>query len=280
MDEKKYIHKRYVASKNDDGKVVAYCDYSHMPNMFHPKKFWVMICVHPKWQNKGIGSSLYNLIMEELHKLGAVCIRTSAKEDMIETVSFLMKRGFKEKMRSWEYRLNVDDFDFSRFANYLERVKDQGIGISTLAEEEIHDSRCYNKLYELVKSLMADVPMPDNYTPLSFDEFVNYSIRHPDVVKEAYFIAKDGNSYVGMSSVYENKKSPLELHHGLTGVLKDYRGRGIAMALKLSVIDFAKHNGYKVIKTWNDSTNVAILALNSKLGFIHHAGWITFEKIL
>jgi len=65
-----------------------------------------------------------------------------------------------------------------------------------------------------------------------------------------------------------------------TGVTREYRGRGIATALKLKVIEFGKKNGYRTIKTWNDSSNAPMLAVNTKLGFKRQVGWIMVEKIL
>jgi len=52
------------------------------------------------------------------------------------------------------------------------------------------------------------------------------------------------------------------------------------MALKLRVIDFARRNQYDKIKTWNDTDNAPMLAVNTKLGFKREAGWITMEKNL
>ncbi len=66
----------------------------------------------------------------------------------------------------------------------------------------------------------------------------------------------------------------------ITEVLREYRGRGIAVALKLRVIDFAARNGYDVVKTRNGSANKAMLGINHNLGFRRHVGWITFEKPL
>ena len=62
--------------------------------------------------------------------------------------------------------------------------------------------------------------------------------------------------------------------------LREYRGRGIAVSLKLSVLDFAKREGYERVKTWNDSTNAAMLGINMMLGFKRQVGWIIFEKKL
>jgi len=76
------------------------------------------------------------------------------------------------------------------------------------------------------------------------------------------------------------KKEPRSLYQGLTGVLREYRGKGIAVALKLRVLDFARKNGFDSIRTFNASTNEGMLSINAKLGFKRDLAWITFEKNL
>src|SRR6266568_9684841 len=90
---------------------------------------------------------------------------------------------------------------------------------------------------------------------------------------QGYMIAKAGDKYVGMSTVWKAQKDPRGLYQGLTGVIREYRGRGIAVALKLKVIEFARNNKYEKVKTWNDSTNAPMLGINIKLGFKREVGW-------
>jgi len=85
---------------------------------------------------------------------------------------------------------------------------------------------------------------------------------------------------VGMSDVHRIDSEHGVLNQDDTGVIREYRGRGIATSLKLKVIDFGKKNGYGTIKTWNDSGNASMLAINNKLGFKRKVGWILMEKIL
>ncbi len=105
-------------------------------------------------------------------------------------------------------------------------------------------------------------------------------LKNPDLLPEGYMIAKDRDRYVGVSVVWRSESDPRGLYQGNTGVIREYRGRGIAMALKLRVLDYAKNKGYERVKTWNDSTNAAMLGINMKLGFKRQVGWITFEKNL
>jgi GNAT superfamily N-acetyltransferase len=127
---------------------------------------------------------------------------------------------------------------------------------------------------------MADVPSSAPPTPVPLEHFQRFLIQSPDLLPEAFFIAKDGDLYVGESFVFRVPAEPGHLSQGLTGVRREYRGKGIAMALKLHVIKYAKEHGYTLIKTWNDTENLSILALNEKLGFVRQPAWIEYEKVL
>jgi RimJ/RimL family protein N-acetyltransferase len=70
------------------------------------------------------------------------------------------------------------------------------------------------------------------------------------------------------------------LYQGITGPRREYRGRGLARALKLRTIEYARAQGKREIRTWNDTLNAPMLAINVKLGFVRQPAWITFEKIL
>lgn len=275
FDRTKYLFTRYVAAMNN--RVVGYAEYHHMPNMFHPQKFWIWGGVHPDFQRRGIGTALYEHILSDLTALRAVRALTSAREDYTRSVQFLTRNGFVETMRTWESRLPVQTFDFKKFAHYLERLSAHGLTITTLADEK-RDPECLKKLHELYVVIMEDVPHPDQYTPVDFEHFLRYSIEHPDAIAEGYFIAKDGDRYIGLSNLRRSKEEPKDLYQGLTGVRREYRGQGVAMALKLKTIEYAQRHGYTVIKTWNESTNVGMLAINDKLGFVRQPAWVTFAK--
>ena len=52
------------------------------------------------------------------------------------------------------------------------------------------------------------------------------------------------------------------------------------MALKLKAVEYARSHGLKQIRTWNDSLNRPMLAINEALGFAREPAWITFGKDL
>jgi len=49
--------------------------------------------------------------------------------------------------------------------------------------------------------------------------------------------------------------------------VREYRGRGLAQALKLQTVLLGKRAGLRYIRTNNDSKNTPMLAVNRKLGY-------------
>ena len=278
VDRSRYHLQRYAFLENE--AVVGFGDVSHVTDMFHPQKFWINIFVDPPVQGRGIGSAIYDRLNGKLRKLNAIVAWAGSTEKLPRLTEFYQRRGFEEKMRAWESRLDVLTIDLEKFRAYSEKVLRQGITITNLAEERKNGPDSLKSLHELVQLISADMPSPAPFTPISYEQWEAFELKNPSLLPEAYMIAKDGPKLVGLSTVWRLDKEPRGLVQGNTGVRREYRGRGIAVALKLKVIDFARRNGYKKLKTWNASNNAPMLAVNTKLGFKREVGWITLEKSL
>jgi RimJ/RimL family protein N-acetyltransferase len=159
-----------------------------------------------------------------------------------------------------------------------ERVRAQGIAIRTLRELEAEpDYR--RRIYELDMELEADVPQPEAFTRPSFEEYSAHFFENPNLLPEGVFVAVDAGEFVGTTSLWAMQASS-DLNIGLTAVKRHYRRRGIALALKLRGIAYARDRGCPVVRTWNESNNRPILAINERLGFQKLPAWITFVKHL
>ena len=278
VDKSKYYLQRYVFLEKDS--IVGFGDLAHVTDMFHPHKYWMTIVVDPASQGRGVASKIYESLIGKLTELKAVSVWTGSRENLPRLTAFYQHRGFEEKQRVWESRLDVIKMDTSLLQEYLDKVRRQGIIITSLALERETDPDSLRKLHELVQIISADIPGPDPFTPISYEQWEAFEIKNPNLLPEGYMIAKDGSKYVGLSTVWRIDKEPKGLGQGNTGVRPEYRGRGIAIALKLNVIDFARRNGYTRVKTWNDSINAPMLAVNIKLGFKRQVGWLTLEKTI
>jgi len=280
VDRTKYLLKRFECVNLEHDQIVGFGDLINAPDMYHPRKFMASILVDPEQQCRGIGRAIYNRLEEELAHRNAMLAWTMTKEDLPKRIEFFRRRGFREKSRNWESRLDLPSANTAPFQRYLDKALKDGITFTTLAEEQSHGEDSLRRIHELVQLIQADMPREADFTRLSYEDWETSSLKNPQLLPEGYFLAKDGSNYVGMSDVHRIDTEPGVLNQDDTGVIREYRGRGIATALKLKVIEFGKKNGYRTIKTWNESGNNPMLAINIKLGFKRRVGWILMEKTL
>jgi len=277
-DSGRYFRRRYVAEDSPSGAVVANAICNHLPWGFDPKRYGLWIAVHPDWQHRGIGGAMYEKVVGDLHGLGANALRTWVQDTKAESIAWLARRGFTELTRGWESRLDLATFDLARFTSRW--PVPSGVKIVTLAEELTEDPERLRQVWDLHNATSPDAPRIDAFTPVSFEMFRDFVDGGPKSFPEAFFLAKVGDAYVGQSDLEKNQALPDVLYTGFTGVRREYRGRGVAFALKLRAIDCAKRHGYREIRTWNNTLNAPMLGINVALGFVKQPVWITFGKEL
>ena len=279
-DYHRYARLRFVAE--DGGRaVVGFGRINHIPDEFQADKYYLDVVVDPSHRRRGVGGAVYERLIAELRARSAIAARSGVPwETEIDGIQFLAHRGFLEVQRGWQSRLNVTAVDFTRFAGAEDCAGIRGITFTTLAAEQARDPETLRKAYELTNTCEQDIPSADPVTATSYEHFLSYAVRSPNTLPDAFFLATDGQRYVGLSALYRPLAMPDVLHQGLTGVLREYRGRGIAMVLKVRTVRYARERGYREIRTWNDERNQPMLRINTALGFVKQPAWVSFEKTL
>jgi len=233
----------------------------------------------PEFQRRGFGTLLLHDLFEAIEPYDPLVLRSSCCEDSTNSVGFLQHHGFREEHRLWESHLDVLAFDLTPYEKARERVRDQGIRIVPLSELP-QENDWEHKLYELIIHIQADMPAPEPFVAYSFEEWQKFEFNRPSRKPDAFFIALDGDRFVGVSILMSDPSDAAQLNTDDTGVVRDYRHRGIALALKLHGIAYAKSHGYRKIRTMNESTNRAMLTINERLGFVKRPAWIAFVRDL
>ena len=274
----KYLNERVVVEVDD--RIVAVGSYGESEWTYEPGKYGIGIDVHPDYRRRGIGTALYDHIWEALspRQPKPHLLTANTRQSKTEAVRFLEKRGFKPVMRWMISYLDVEAFDAAAFAAVKARVEDQGIKICTFTELEAVDSEARRTYYALDCAVSEDEPNTSPLTVPPFDVFEKQFFENPNFNPDAFFIALDGEVYVGMAEITPNKEKPSEFISGFGGVLRSHRRQpGIMSALKLHTINYAKAQGAKTIKTGNEENN-PMLQINLNFGFETVDASVAFEK--
>jgi GNAT superfamily N-acetyltransferase len=271
----KYKHQRWVAVV--DGNVVAFADYRQIASNYQAPCFYVNVEVDPMYQRLGIGSALYDQVLTGLQAFSPQLLRADAFTNLPQGFPFLQKRGFFEAFRETPVHLNVADFDPTPYAGLEAKLEAQGICITTLQALQADPQRD-RKIFELYWKAFEDVPQEEGFTEQpDFDEWIIWELNHPSNLHEAFFVAVQGERYVGLRELYKDPGSDV-LQGGLLGVLRSHRKQGLGLALQLRGIAYARQHGYRQVKTCTSVTNAPMQALFDKLGYIRDPEWLQCQK--
>ena len=278
-DKKKFFSRNIVEV---DGEHVGTVGFGAAPWADVPGLYFVGGSVHPDFQRQGLGCRMYDFAIEQLLPHRPKTIRAAARDDKADALAMLKKRGFVCAQREAVSALNVDEFDANRYTALLQKLADAGIRIRSLEAIQQTDPAWQQHMYDLKWTLLGDVPTIEPIRKMPFSEWVDIQFENPGFKPDAWFVAEDLTQaaqpcYVGISHLYRNQAKADRLDVGLTGVLGDYRRRGIATALKARAAMFAQSFGASEIWTDNAEEN-PMYQLNLQLGFRPKPSMLIFNK--
>jgi len=219
---------------------------------------------------------LHRLLTE--HKCEFRRLVARAREDDDDRVRFLVENGFREEMRSPASSLRVADINESVCERASVRLAQSNVGLITLAELRDRETDWKRKLRDLRWEIVQDVPSTEPFAKPTVAEFEEMVLKDPALDEEAFFIAQAANGVlIGMSNLWRNDPEGKRLDTGLTGVIRSYRRRGIATALKVQTLRYAQASGAETIETSNEEES-PMYRLNLKLGFKPKPAWVDYTR--
>ena len=239
-----------------------------------PGTFWLYFSTLPGYRTAAIFDALYQGLLAALVPYRPTVLQGMAREDNLELVDFFQRQHFQEKLRSFGANLDLATFDPEIYAAAERHLDALDISIKTyadLADDPLRD----RKLYDLHQETIVEVPNRGHFDAESFVEYLTNRLRSSAMIPEAYFVATQGDAYVGLSELFAGAAADLYETRS-TAVKRTHRRLGIALALKVRALTYAKAHGGTQVATGMAANNLPIVMLNRRLGFVPEPMWITF----
>lgn len=206
------------------------------------------LSVAPSWRRRGIGSALLDRILEHLD--GAPRVFAFAAESGAQ---FARRHGFELTQT-----MRVSSVDPRTVATgELDRADAELRPLASVGPEQTF----------AVDSVAAlDVPADESPDQVGYEQWIERHWRNPDFDLEASYAAcVDGRAVAVTYTAVDYPGG--RAANAFTGVLPEYRGRGLARLVKLVAIRHVAERGVGLLVTDNDERNAPMLAVNARLGF-------------
>ena len=217
--------------------------------------------VLPAARRAGIGSSLLKMLIEHAGKTGCSHVSASVAGDDDGSLAFARRFGFEEVDREVEQVRSIGDEKPPAIP--------AGVRFVTIAEQP----QLLRDAYDLALEGYADLATPTPVT-ISLEEWLGEEATLP----AGSFVAFAGNEIVGYSGLCRRFDGVVE--DGLTVVRRDWRRRGLAIALKQAELHWAAANGIQEVVTWTQRGNDGMRAVNERLGYLYRSVEITVNAPL
>ena len=250
-----------------------------------PDGSWSLsIRVDPKWRRQRIGATLLERLEAHARDKGASRTVAAVRGNEPDGAAFAKANGYAAFHERIDAYIDVAAFDASGFNDPDETARTSGIRLASYGEllaEHADDVEGFQRamlpaIWAMARDVPAPTPMPE--TPPPFEHARRMFFEGPGIDKDTTIIALRGDDIVGMSvtAVKDNGTA----YTNFTGVARDARNKGIALAMKLRALQALKKRGIKLFGTTNDESNAAMRGINRKLGYKPEPATVMYEKKL
>lgn len=222
------------------------------------------VTVAPRARGRGYGRAMAARIAAAAMARGAVMLEAFVRDNEPDARAWAERRGFRLHAHQFDARLDLARVDLTSLDGRLRALRERGLALCTAAAlgdgEEVS-----RRLLEAYVRDLRRMAGAEDWQPPSLDDWQRFFVGHPEQRREAIFLALDRDEIVGQTWLRETPGGAV--HTVFTGVAARHEGTGVAAALKLWSLAYARARGARTALTNNLSTNTRILALNRALGY-------------
>ena len=207
--------------------------------------------VHPEARRRGVGTAMLARLTDHVADLGFD--KAWASVDDPGSRAFAERFGFEEVDREVEQVIALP-------AELPEAPMPDGVEVVSIA----YRPELLREAYSLAQEEgYADLAIDGNVV-VTLDDW----LRDEATLPGGSFVALQNGRIVGFSGLMRHD-SPGVAEDGLTVVARDWRRRGLAIALKRLELAWASEHGFTEVLTWTQRRNEGMRAVNERLGYVY-----------
>ena len=262
-----------------DAQIVGWSLLESDPRGMHRGAVQIRGAVLPSARGMGVGRALSADVLQALVAGDARSAFVEVREHHQAARAFVEARGFAQAMRYAVSRLTLAGFDAAPYADRVQRTHSSGVRIVSARALRASHADAITRINALRWAVAQDVPALDAPLRESDATLAAYLDHQPTALPDGWLIAREGDVEVGFTSMWRSLADPTVVHTGVTGVLPGWRRRGIALALKVQALEYARGIGARRIITDNEENN-PMYPLNLMLGFEPQPAWLGYRRSL
>ena len=234
-------------------------------------------------RQKGLGTALLAAIEIEARKAKAPRILAGTNIAFKGSLEWAQMHGYTEIGRRIESYVDVKTFDGRPLQDVVDRVESSGLRLVTVTEllrgrDDAATETFWRELWEAEAPMWDDVPWATPTPHWPYEKFRKLVVESGKLVADATIVALDGEKIAAFTTT--GKQGTDRGYTWMTGTGRDYRGRGLATAIKVKMLAAAKAAGLRALLTTNDEPNKAMRGINAKLGYVMLPANVELEKKL
>ena len=227
--------------------------------------------IDPSYNTKQTRELLFNKMIQEIKSFDSNKILTGVYEhpnyDLVK--QFLIDKQFKLVQTNREYSCDIIKIDITKYSSLIQKLESEGIKFYDSKEEMLDWPDHYKKLEELEWTYSQDFPIPNgvSHTRTPFEHWLKLCHDFYNNYYGIDIIAVKNDQYIGSTDIQVYSSEPQKGWTGGLGVIKEFRRKGIATALKIKAIQKLRRKGITEVRTDNEENN-PMYKINVALGFI------------
>ncbi|MFH9611627.1 GNAT family N-acetyltransferase [Streptomyces sp. NPDC017448] len=247
-------HYRLLVAE-EDGEIIATAQAGIAHESPEPGQGYFTPQTLPGRTGRGAGSLLLRTAEEHLAEAGATVLYAWALDDP-QSLAFARNRGYEPRRSAHFQRLGLA-------GGTLPPRQEVPAGVELRPGSAFADDP--RPLFEADAEVTADEPGDITSELEDYEDWLTNTWRHPAFDQELTTVALvDGKVAAFSAATTDGARTYLS---GMTGTLREFRGRGLAKLAKNDSLHRARAAGYTDAYTSNDSGNEPMLAVNRWFGY-------------